>query len=380
MRNEQYTDMEYLEPEVQYTDVNRIKRRKRRRRSNVFMALGLLGLAVLLLLMVYLGVRMWQQNGVAEQEMVLAPIEEPLYTQQELDKRVQEAVAAETLLAADARQKELLENIKLSLESGVSTVEVLRGLYPEYIVLASGGSYHFVPINEALKKNSYEESKLNILENGEIQYMQDGQVVSYKGIDVSKHQGKIDWKKVAEDGVDFAFIRVALRGYGTGKLAEDERFEENIKGALAAGVKVGVYVYSQAITEEEVLEEANFVLDKIAPYRIECPVVYDVELVAGADGRMNALSAEERTKFTALFCQTIENAGYKPMIYHNMEMGVLKIHLEELEDYDKWFAYYNSNFYYPYDYKVWQYSEKGKVNGIGGDVDLNISFVPLWEE
>ena len=216
---------------------------------------------------------------------------------------------------------------------------------------------------------------LNILEDGEVQYMQDGQVVSHKGIDVSKHQGNIDWTKVAADGVEFAFIRVGLRGYGTeGKLVEDEYFERNIKGALQAGIKVGVYFYSQAITDAELLEEANLVLEKVKPYNVELPIVYDVEKVSGGKGRANALSVEERTRLTALFCQTIQDAGYKPMIYHNMEMGTLMLDLGQLEQYDKWFAYYNDDLYYPYAYKVWQYSEKGAVDGINEEVDLNIWF------
>ena len=138
--------------------------------------------------------------------------------------------------------------------------------------------------------------------------MQDGQVVSHKGIDVSKHQGNIDWTKVAADGVEFAFIRVGLRGYGTeGKLVEDEYFEQNIKGALQAGIKVGVYFYSQAITDAELLEEANLVLEKIKPYNVELPIVYDVEKVSGGKGRANDLSVEERTRLTALFCQTVQS-------------------------------------------------------------------------
>ena len=120
-------------------------------------------------------------------------------------------------------------------------------------------------------------------------------------------------------------------------------------------------------------------LDKIAPYKIECPVVFDVERVSEGEGRMNAISMEDRTAFTALFCQTIENAGYRPMIYHNTEMGVMMLGLSDLEAYDKWFAAYSDLFYYPYDYKVWKYSQSGRVQGIQGDVDLNISFVPLWE-
>ena len=132
-------------------------------------------------------------------------------------------------------------------------------------------------------------------------------------------------------------------------------------------------------TEEEILEEAAFVLEKIAPYRIECPVVFDVERVAGDEGRMNNISVEERTALTLLFCQTIESSGYRSMIYHNTEMGVMLLNLEALEGYEKWFAAYSDIFYYPYEHKIWQYSQTGKVQGINGDVDLNISFAPLWE-
>lgn len=185
---------------------------------------------------------------------------------------------------------------------------------------------------------------------------------------------------MAQDGVEFAFIRVALRGYGTGKLVEDEYFEQNVEGAQAAGIKVGAYIYSQAINEEELLEEANLVLEKIAPYTIECPIVFDVEKVTGAKGRMNDISLEERTNLALLFCRTIENAGYKPMIYHNAEMGALMIDLETLEDYDKWFASYSDTLYYPYEYKIWQYTQNGRVAGISTAVDMNICIEPVWEE
>lgn len=378
--NYEFSYIDPAEQEIDFTNTNNKKRRRRRRRNRIFAVLGVTLCLFLVVMLVYLGMTIPQLSGESRVEDALAEAEQLIYSQADLDAQVQQAVAAQSVLAADARQAEVLSGIRQSLESGLTVVEVLRKYYPENLVLASGGKYHFVPIKENLKKNAYEEANLHFLESGEIQYLQEGQVVSRKGIDVSKHQGKIDWKAVAEDGVEFAFIRVANRGYGTGKLVEDERFEANVEGALAAGIKVGVYVYSQAITEEEVLEEANLVLEKIAPYRIECPIVFDVELVAGDEGRMDVLTVEERTRLTVLFCQTIENAGYKPMIYHNMEMGALHIDLEQLESYDKWFAYYNPNLYYPYEYTVWQYSEKGKVNGIDGEVDLNISFEPLWEE
>lgn len=353
--------------------------------------LAMLGCLTVLVLVMYLGTALyvWLNEGIdsntknaAEALGVAEELygengeqEVQTYTQAELEEQLAQAALA----AKKEGSAEVLDAIKASLEDGTSTVETLRPFYPDELVLASSGRLHFVPIQENLKKNSYLEENLTILENGEYQYVVDGQVASHKGIDVSKHQGSIDWNAVAADGVEFAFIRVALRGYGTGKLVEDEYFEENIQGAVSAGIKVGVYIYSQAVNEEELLEEANLVLEKIAPYKIECPVVFDVEKVSGGEGRMNNLTLEERTNLTLLFCQTIENAGYRPMIYHNMEMGVLMLDLEKLENYDKWFAYYNQDMYYPYDYKIWQYSDKGTVNGISTGVDLNISFEPLWE-
>lgn len=316
-----------------------------------------------------------EQNGnvVDEDGNIIGVLSNSVYySQEELEERL---ASAKEQAAAD-----VLESIRSGLSDGDTILQTLRPLYPDELIVYSGGKYNFVPINYDLKRHQLDEACLNVLESGEFQYIQDGQVISHKGIDVSRHQGTIDWELVAQDGVEFAFIRVGYRGYGTGKLVEDEYFEANIEGAIAAGIKVGVYFYSQAIDETELLEEADLVLNKIAPYQIDCPVVFDVEMVTGDDGRMNGISVEERTALTLLFCQTIENAGYRPMIYHNTEMGVMKLGLEALENYSKWFAAYSDRFYYPYEYAVWQYSQSGKVQGIKTDVDLNISFGPLWEE
>lgn len=303
-----------------------------------------------------------------------------VYSQEELEIMLSAAVAEAQRQAV----AEVQNRIKSSLEAGDTLLQLLRKIYPDELVVYSGGKYNFVPVNRELKMHDLKEENLNILETGEYQYMRDGQVGSYKGIDVSHFQKAIDWKQVAEDGVEFAFIRAVYRGYGTsGKLMVDSYFDANIKGALDNGIKVGVYVYSQAITPEEAVEEANFVLEKIAPYNVECPVVLDVEMVYDSDGnpgRMNLISLEDRTEYARLFCQTIENAGYRPMIYYNTEMGAVKLDLAALEGYDKWFAAYTDEFYYPYAYDVWQYSNKGTVAGIEGKVDLNISFVPIWEK
>ncbi len=298
-----------------------------------------------------------------------------VYSQAELDAKIAEAVAA----AQGEEAERVLNGIKEALSEGTTTVETLRPYYPDDIIVVNEGKFHFVPINRALKMNQFDSANLQVLENGEYQYLTEGQVTSHKGIDVSSHQGEIDWNSVAQDGVEFAIIRLGYRGYGSeGKLKEDTQFDKNIQGAQAAGIKVGVYFFSQAVNEEELLEEANLVLQKIAPYQLDCPVVYDVEKTR-EDGRMNQISVEERTNLTLLFCQTIENAGYKPMIYHNTQMGALLIDIAALEAYDKWYASYSEQMFYPYDYKIWQYSDKGRINGIGTNVDLNICFEPIWE-
>ena len=371
--------------------------RKNRRRRSVFGTfLAMLGCLVVMVGIMYGGVTLYsrladqkdvsseesQGNGTNESgsdlddDTVGAVSEKVVYSQEELDARVAEAV----LSAQGQVSAQILEGIKAGLSEGNTVLETLRPLYPDDLIVASGGRYHFVPINRSLKQNQLDIANVNILESGEYQYLVDGQIISHKGIDVSKHQGAIDWNLVAQDGVEFAFSRVDFRGYGSeGKMVEEEYFVKNIEGALAAGIKVGVYFYSQAITEAEAQEEAEFVIERIRPYEIACPVVFDVERVSGAQGRMNDISVEERTALAVLFCQTIEQAGYKPMIYHNTEMGALMLDLTQLEGYDKWYASYSDQIFYPYAYKIWQYSDKGSVQGINTDVDLNISFEPLWE-
>lgn len=316
-------------------------------------------------------------SGDAENDVTQAVSDAIVYSQEELDERVAEAVMSAQAQGSNA----VLEAIREGLLDSNSPVQTLRPLYPDYIVAYYSGQYYFLPIDRELAQSQYHKENLSFLENGEAQYIVDGQVVSHKGIDVSAHQKVIDWNLVAQDGVEFAFIRVGYRGWGSeGKLMEDDYFVANIEGAQAAGIKVGVYFYSQAITEEEALEEANFVLERIAPYQLDCPVVIDVEKNGKNEARMNNISLEDCTKHVVLFCQTVENAGYKPMIYHNLQWAVQKLDPSPLDQYGRWFATYGTDDpYYPYEYKVWQYSATGRVQGINGNVDMNISFSPFWE-
>ena len=362
-------------------DSAEVKRRKALIRKNKMTSIvSIVGCMVAFIVVMAASVALyiWVDEGIQENVASIANLDaqetndaSATYTQAEM-----EAKAA--LLAEEEKQK-LLDQLAEGLNSGSTMVETLRPLYKDDIVVVSSGKFHFVPISDKLKKHNYKTENL-MVSGDEIVYTENGQATSYKGIDVSKYNGAIDWSKVAADGVEFAFIRVGIRGYGAeGRLVEDEGFEENVENALSNGIKVGVYFFSQATTVEEAIEEAEFVKQIIAPYKIECPVVFDVEKVADSEGRMNKISVEERTQMAITFCEEIEKAGYKPMIYYNMEMAALMLDLEQLEEYDKWFAYYNKDIYFPYDFKIWQYTDKGKVAGIETDVDLNIAFEKIWE-
>jgi len=201
-------------------------------------------------------------------------------------------------------------------------------------------------------------------------------VLSHRGIDVSKYQAKIDWKQVAEAGVEFAIIRLGYRGMNEGTLELDPYFVENVKVASQNGIKVGVYFFSQAVSEEEAEEEAKFVLNAVKGYDISYPIVFDTERVTTYDARANSLSYDKRTDIAITFCESIKAAGYTPMIYANTKYMMMGVDRARLSDYDMWFAYYSfdGQMTIPYDFQIFQYSESGSIPGVSGKCDLNISF------
>lgn len=267
----------------------------------------------------------------------------------------------------------VLDQVKQDFTDGYSAISVLKRLYPDNLVVASNGGYHFLDIDESLPKNNYNIDNLSVDENtGRYSYTDETNGTAKFGIDVSSFQGNIDWQAVKADGVEFAFVRAAYRGYGSGKFVEDEMCRQNVDGAHAAGIPVGLYVFTQATNEAEVLEEAHTAINVANEKGIELPIVIDIEKVNDSAARGNQLSVEERTALVRTFCDTVSAAGYTPMIYYNTEMGAMMLDLSQLVSYDKWFAGYNKEFYWPYDFKVWQYTESGSVNGISGNVDLDL--------
>lgn len=215
-------------------------------------------------------------------------------------------------------------------------------------------------------------------------FVRDGSTMYYNGqgyspvlgVDVSSHQGDIDWVKVKNAGIEFAFIRQGFRGYGPeGTINPDKNFQQNLSGAKAAGIKTGVYFFSSAITPAEAVEEANFLLASLGGQPLEYPVVYDWE-PASKDGRAYNLDKQTLTACTIAFCETVARAGYTPMIYYNTPVGYTRMDLSQLTGYDVWYAQYSFRPTMYYDYRIWQYTSSGKVPGIEGKVDMNIAMRP----
>lgn len=193
------------------------------------------------------------------------------------------------------------------------------------------------------------------------------------GIDVSKWNGEIDWDKVKNAGVEFAIIRAGYRGSVTGSLVEDPYFRTNMKGAAASGIPVGVYFFTQAVNEVEAVEEASAVLNLVREYNLEYPIFIDTE-GAGGNGRADNLDAETRTLICEAFCRTIENAEYRGGVYASRNWYNNSLETDRLENYYIWLAEYRSTPLYQGYYQMWQHTSKGKVDGILGNVDMNIAY------
>lgn len=192
------------------------------------------------------------------------------------------------------------------------------------------------------------------------------------GIDVSKHNGNINWTEVKNSGVSFVIIRCGYRGSSTGALIEDPKFKANVQGATAAGLKVGIYFFTQAVNQIEAVEEASMTVSLIKNYKISYPVFLDVE---ASGGRADGLDTGTRTQIVNAYCQTIQNSGYTAGVYANKTWLNSKLNVGSLGGYKIWLAQYAAAPTYNGRYDMWQYSSTGKIGGISGNTDLNISYL-----
>lgn len=273
----------------------------------------------------------------------------------------------------------LICSILALIAAGTALFLVLRGNQeadeppapPEEPATFRFGDRTLVPL-EGMPVNPYTRESFSLDSRGRVQYEKDGKK-GRTGIDVSTYQNEIDWQAVAADGIDFAILRLGYRGYTEGGLFMDQSFAQNLQGALDAGLEVGVYFFSQAITPEEAEAEAAYILNAIAGRSISYPIAFDWETITpGSGARTDGLDSETLTRCAAAFCEKIKAAGYTPAVYFNQTLGYLHYDLRELTDYALWLAEYDSkpDFYYHFD--LWQYSHTGQVAGIEGDVDLDL--------
>lgn len=232
----------------------------------------------------------------------------------------------------------------------------------------------FMPVFSDVPASTIIQQDIQLNEKGYAKYVGNEGLASKVGIDISEHQGAIDWEKVKSSGIDFAMIRVGYRTYGGGIITLDNNLLTNLDEASAAGLDIGVYFFSQAISTNEAIEEADAVLNAIAGHNITYPVVFDWELIYDDQARTDSVSVETLADCCVAFCERVKSAGYIPMLYQNTSTATHKLDLPRIKEYDFWLAEYTDfpSFYYKYD--MWQYSSTGTVPGIEGSVDLNISF------
>ena len=276
--------------------------------------------------------------------------------------------------AAQAERNRLLLEIQSSFESGNSTISMLRNLFPGDLVVMWEGRYYFYPVDRNLQTNPFSETDFAQGEKGGMEYIgEDAGVSVNRGVDVSALNGEINWAKVAEEQIAFAMIRAAVRN-ADGELVQDERFQENMSGAKSVGLRIGCYVDLDADSEKAAEEIADFVLSNLSMSQQEtgAPVAVRVQ-IPDHTSSLNGQTREEWTQGVRAFCAKIKKAGYEPVIYANTAAFHMLLNMAELEEYDKWIADYGDYLYFPYKFKCWQYSLKGTVNGIEGDVALDLS-------
>ena len=276
--------------------------------------------------------------------------------------------------AAQAERNRLLLEIQSSFESGNSTISMLRNLFPGDLVVMWEGRYYFYPVDRNLQTNPFSETDFAQGEKGGMEYIgEDAGVSVNRGVDVSALNGEINWAKVAEEQIAFAMIRAAVRN-ADGELVQDERFQENMSGAKSVGLRIGCYVDLDADSEKAAEEIADFVLSNLSMSQQEmgAPVAVRVQ-IPDHTSSLSGQTREEWTQGVRAFCAKIKKAGYEPVIYANTAAFHMLLNMAELEEYDKWIADYGDYLYFPYKFKCWQYSLKGTVNGIEGDVALDLS-------
>lgn len=241
-------------------------------------------------------------------------------------------------------------------------------------VTLADGTQEQVELNKNLARNDYVKSRF-VYKNPVMSYYINGKQASWFGVNISSKQGIIDFKKLKKAGCDYVMLQVGARGYSSGELVLDAKLKEYMTGAKNAGLDIGVSFFSQAVTEDEIDEEVQTLLEVIKDYPVTYPVVFDMEEILGDMARVDGLDMDSRTSLALRFMEKVKKAGYTPMLYGNKEWLVMKLDLEALADYDIWLSQEGNYPDYPYEFTMWQYKKAGSIDGIPKGTGMNISFV-----
>ena len=278
--------------------------------------------------------------------------------------------------APDNSQKESSSNIEESSKSETETSTEIKTV--SYIVMEVEAQIEYIYADgwQNIKgKNYYFENSNAVtgwknIDGVQYYFNADGSLGSSLVIDVSRYNGSIDWNSVKASGINYAMIRVGYRGYETANLVLDSRFHENMSQATAAGIKVGAYIVTQAVDTTEAVEEASFIVSACSGYNISLPLAIDVESAGNGSGRGDKISSSQRTAVINAFAQTVRNSGYSAILYANKDWMNNRIYAGNVGC-SVWLAQYNSKCTYTGPFTIWQFTEKARVNGISGNVDMS---------
>ena len=278
----------------------------------------------------------------------------------------------EPIVVSENKEKDKSKEKKTSTVSKSEAERMRRGISDDSIsenkfnISPLGAKPEYVSINAVIPKNQLLDENFS-MKNGRLTYSQGGRASSHFGIDVSKYNGTISWNKVKKDGVEFALIRVGARGYSSGSIILDENFQANLKGCVANKIDVGAYFFSQAITTNEAVEEANYCVAALGGTKIKYPVIFDSEAIVNDNYRTENLTSEELTNIFKAFADTVKMYGYTPMVGATKEQLAKHFDLQALTGYDVWLLDEGEKTEYPYRYCIRQYASDGKVDGISSN-------------
>ncbi len=254
------------------------------------------------------------------------------------------------------------------------TEEELAGDGKHILVSYRDGTQEWLEISEEIPLHDYDFTRMKSV-NGKMAYYEGNKRISRLGVELSEENGEVNFEALKEAGIDFVMLRAGTRGYETGLLTLDESFTSNLEKAEKAGLDIGVYFSSQAVTEQEAVQEAERMLASLASHRIAYPVAFRMDSVENDTSRTDILDKEERTKIADAFLGEVERAGYSAAIYGSKEWLLTQIQDRELKDRDIWLSEQEPIPEYPYQFKMWEYAVGEKIAGVSGVVNYTISFV-----